>query len=148
MDRLVLSLLPLKISKSGLLSMVKVRALVVVSVSLLFKPSDFELKAIYSEEITPTREDLGLVAKKTITVTVIDLDDEAPTNIRIKDAKTTDINGFVTLANDMGDDFVIGTLSATDPDTDTTTNALVTVMVLVATSASSPFPVLAVIVTE
>jgi hypothetical protein len=46
-------------------------------------------------EITATREDLGLVAKKTITVTVIDLDDEAPTNIRIKDAKTTDINGFV-----------------------------------------------------
>jgi hypothetical protein len=44
---------------------------------LLFKPSDFELKAIYSVEITATREDLGLVAKKTITVTVIDLDDEA-----------------------------------------------------------------------
>jgi hypothetical protein len=32
--------------------------------------------------------------------------------------------GQVALANNEGDDFVIGTLSATDPDTDTTTNAL------------------------
>jgi hypothetical protein len=36
----------------------------------------------------------------------------------------TGINGFVTLDNDKGVGFVIGTLSATDPDTDTTTNAL------------------------
>jgi hypothetical protein len=41
----------------------------------------------------------------------------------IEDA-ATDINGFVTLDNDKGVGFVIGTLSATDPDTDTTTNAL------------------------
>jgi hypothetical protein len=44
-------------------------------------------------------------------VTVTDLDDEAPTNIQINDADT-DINGFVTLANDKGVGFVIGTLSA------------------------------------
>jgi uncharacterized protein YcbX len=59
-------------------------------------------------EITATREDLGLVAKKTITVTVIDLDDEAPTNIRIEGARVVD--GQVALANNEGDDFVIGTL--------------------------------------
>jgi hypothetical protein len=34
------------------------------------------------------------------------------------------VDGQVALANNEGDDFVIGTLSATDPDTDTTTNAL------------------------
>jgi hypothetical protein len=45
------------------------------------------------------------VATKTITVTVTDLDDEAPTNIQINNA-ITDINGFVTLANDKGDDRV------------------------------------------
>jgi hypothetical protein len=44
------------------------------------------------------------------------LDDEAPTNIRINDARVVD--GWVALANNEGDDFVIGTLSATDPDTD------------------------------
>jgi hypothetical protein len=71
MFRLVLSSLPLTISKSAL-SVVKVRALVVVSVS-----------------------GSGETTTKTITVTVTDLDDEAPTNIQINDADT-DINGFVT----------------------------------------------------
>jgi hypothetical protein len=41
------------------------------------------------------RTDTGETTTKTITVTVTDLDDEAPTNIQINDADT-DINGFVT----------------------------------------------------
>jgi hypothetical protein len=63
-----------------------------------------------------------VVITKTITVTVTDLDDEAPTNIQI--SADTDTDGFVTLANNEDAGFLIGTLSATDPDTDTTTNAL------------------------
>ncbi|WP_180324248.1 hypothetical protein, partial [bacterium endosymbiont of Bathymodiolus sp. 5 South] len=86
---------------------------------------DFEAREdhTYSVEITARRTDTDETTTKTITVTVTDLDDEAPTNIQINDA-ATDINGFVTLDNDKGVGFVIGTLSATDPDTDTTTNAL------------------------
>jgi hypothetical protein len=45
----------------------------------VFEGGDFETKAIYSVEITAIREDLGLVAKKTITVEIYDLDDEPPT---------------------------------------------------------------------
>ncbi|VVM19830.1 hypothetical protein BSPWISOXPB_9271 [uncultured Gammaproteobacteria bacterium] len=92
---------------------------------LFFRRTDFEAREdhTYSVEITARRTDTGETTTKTITVTVTDLDDEAPTNIQINDA-ATDINGFVTLDNDKGVGFVIGTLSATDPDTDTTTNAL------------------------
>ncbi|VVH59249.1 hypothetical protein BSPCLSOX_746 [uncultured Gammaproteobacteria bacterium] len=92
---------------------------------LHFEHADFEAREdhTYSVEITARRTDTDETTTKTITVTVTDLDDEAPTNIQINDA-ATDINGFVTLDNDKGVGFVIGTLSATDPDTDTTTNAL------------------------
>jgi hypothetical protein len=60
--------------------------------------------------------------------------DEAPTNIQINDA-ATDINGFVTLDNDKGVGFVIGTLSATDPSS--SRSVTVTVMVLVVVSSVS-----------
>ncbi|VVH64644.1 hypothetical protein BSPLISOX_2239, partial [uncultured Gammaproteobacteria bacterium] len=91
---------------------------------LHFDSTDFEAREnnIYSVEVTARRDDTGETTTKTITVTVTDLDDEAPTNIRIEGARVVD--GQVALANNEGDDFVIGTLSATDPDTDTTTNAL------------------------
>ncbi|VVH58669.1 hypothetical protein, partial [bacterium endosymbiont of Bathymodiolus sp. 5 South] len=82
---------------------------------LLFEGGDFETKAIYSVEITAIREDLGLVAKKTITVEIYDLDDEPPTNVQINGAAV--IDGQVILANDKDAGFLIGTLSATDPDT-------------------------------
>ncbi|VVM19828.1 hypothetical protein BSPWISOXPB_9269 [uncultured Gammaproteobacteria bacterium] len=54
-------------------------------------------------------------ATKTITVTVTDLDDEAPTDIQINDAVF--IDGYVSLADDKGANFLIGTLTATDIDT-------------------------------
>jgi hypothetical protein len=89
---------------------------------LHFHPVDFETeKKTYSVEVTARRTDTNKTTK-TITVTVTDLDDEAPTNIRINGPGV--IDGQVALANNKGDDFFIGTLSATDPDTDTTTNAL------------------------
>jgi hypothetical protein len=91
---------------------------------LHFDSGDFEAREdhTYSVEVTAHREDTDETTTKTITVTITDLDDEAPTNIQIKGASID--NGFVTLANDKGVGHVIGTLSATDPDTDTTTNAL------------------------
>jgi hypothetical protein len=46
---------------------------------------------------------------KTITVTVTDLDDEAPTDIQIND--TVFINGKVVLTNDKGANFLLGTIS-------------------------------------
>jgi hypothetical protein len=49
-------------------------------------------------------------AAKTITVTVTDLNDEAPTDIQIND--TVFINGKVVLTNDKGANFLLGTLSA------------------------------------
>jgi hypothetical protein len=55
-------------------------------------------------------------------ISCLDELDEAPTNIQI--SADTDTDGFVTLANNEDAGFLIGTLSATDPDTDTTTNAL------------------------
>jgi hypothetical protein len=44
-----------------------------------------------------------MILSETITVTITDLDDEAPTNIRINDARVVD--GWVALANNEGDDF-------------------------------------------
>jgi hypothetical protein len=55
-------------------------------------------------------------ATKTITVTVTDLDDEAPTDIQINDAVF--IDGYVSLADDKGANFLIGTLTATDDTAD------------------------------
>jgi hypothetical protein len=49
-------------------------------------------------------------AAKTITVTVTDLNDEAPTDIQIND--TVFIDGKVVLTNDKGANFLLGTLSA------------------------------------
>jgi hypothetical protein len=63
-------------------------------------------------EITAIREDLGLVAKKTITVEIYDLDDEPPTNVQINGAAV--IDGQVILANDKDAGFLIGTLSKTN----------------------------------
>jgi hypothetical protein len=95
--------------------------------------TDFEARddKTYSVEITANRAGTNGGANehttKTITVTVTDLDDEAPTDIQINDA--TFINGHVVFGDDKGVNFLIGTLSATDIDTAaadltfTTTNA-------------------------
>jgi hypothetical protein len=87
-------------------------------------------------------------ATKTITVTVTDLDDEAPTDIQINDAVF--IDGYVSLADDKGANFLIGTLTATDIDTadneltfiTTSTDfslRLIMVMVMVLSLAKNPF---------
>jgi hypothetical protein len=54
---------------------------------LFFRRTDFEAREdhTYSVEVTARRTDTGETTTKTITVTVTDLDDEAPTNIQIND---------------------------------------------------------------
>ncbi|VVH65111.1 hypothetical protein BSPLISOX_2574, partial [uncultured Gammaproteobacteria bacterium] len=89
--------------------------------TLTFEATDFEARddKTYSVEITANR--LGTedrpdeITTKTVTVTVTDLDDEAPTDIQINDAVF--INGYVVFSNDKGANFLIGTLSAADIDT-------------------------------
>ncbi|VVH66364.1 hypothetical protein BSPLISOX_2334, partial [uncultured Gammaproteobacteria bacterium] len=89
--------------------------------TLTFKATDFEARddKTYSVEITAGRAGINGGANelttKTITVTVTDLDDEAPTDIQIND--TVFINGKVVLTNDKGANFLLGTLSAADIDT-------------------------------
>jgi hypothetical protein len=66
------------------------------------------------------------VTTKTVTVTVTDLDDDAPTDIQINNAFF--IDDQVILANDKNANFLIGTLSVADTDATaalnfTTTNA-------------------------
>ncbi|SHN93831.1 hypothetical protein BCLUESOX_1072, partial [bacterium endosymbiont of Bathymodiolus sp. 5 South] len=89
--------------------------------TLTFKATDFEARddKTYSVEITANRAGTNGGANehatKTITVTVTDLDDEAPTDIQINDAAF--IDDKVVFTNDKGANFLIGTLSATDVDT-------------------------------
>ncbi|VVH65110.1 hypothetical protein BSPLISOX_1598, partial [uncultured Gammaproteobacteria bacterium] len=88
--------------------------------TLTFEATDFEARddKTYSVEIAANRAGINggvELATKTITVTVTDLDDEAPTDIQINDAFF--IDGQVILANDKGANFLLGTLSATDIDT-------------------------------
>ena len=90
--------------------------------TLTFEATDFEARddKTYSVEITANRAGTNGGANehatKTITVTVTDLDDEAPTDIQINDAVF--IDGYVSLADDKGANFLIGTLTATDDTAD------------------------------
>jgi hypothetical protein len=81
---------------------------------LTFEATDFEAQsdATYRVKVRATRKATIQtdIAEKTITVTVTDLDDEAPTNIQI--SNTNLIAGLPA-------DTLVGTLSATDPDTAT-----------------------------
>jgi hypothetical protein len=71
---------------------------------LHFHPVDFETeKKTYSVEVTARRTDTNKTTK-TITVTVTDLDDEAPTNIRINGPGVIDnfdSKGFISTLIDM-----------------------------------------------
>ncbi len=83
---------------------------------LTFKATDFEARSdvAYRVKVQATRKvRLGVItsiitAEKTITVTVADLDDEAPTNIQISNTN---------LLKGQPAGTVVGTLSATDIDT-------------------------------
>jgi hypothetical protein len=90
----------------------------------------------YSVEVTARIEkggDEAEVATKTITVTVTDLDDEAPTNIRIEGARVVD--GQVALANNEGDDVdgkskgISSSISIWIGSTESTNNKVVTLVI-------------------
>ena len=89
--------------------------------TLTFKATDFEARddKTYSVEIAANRAGINGGANehaaKTITVTVTDLNDEAPTDIQINDAVF--IDDKVVFTNDKGANFLLGTLSAADIDT-------------------------------